>query len=120
MNEIRPRLNWRQRAGTPAAILMFLIGFGLLIWAAIQYFIVIFFGGSTSEVWSLLALSVLPFLIGWDFLPGTKRNVESPPVRGEGEVQRPPELAMRRPDDSVLAQKKPAPKNGTGFHQCGG
>jgi hypothetical protein len=59
---------------------MFLIGFGLLSWAAFKYFVVIIFGGSTSEVWSLLGVSILPFLAGWDFLPGTKRNAQPPHV----------------------------------------
>jgi len=80
MDEIKPRPGWRQRAGTPAAILMFLIVIGVLIWAAIKYFAVMIFGGSTAEVWSLIALSVLIFLVGWDFLPGTGRNSESQPA----------------------------------------
>src|SRR5262249_46054389 len=68
--------NWRQRAAVPAAILMFLIGVGLLIWAAIRLFVVTVFGGSLSEVWWLLLVAVLPFLVGWDFLPGTRRNAD--------------------------------------------
>lgn len=73
-------MNWRQRAGMPAAIAMFLIGIGLLAWAGIKLCAVILFGGSISEVWSLLMVSVLPFLAGWDFIPGTKRNAEQTPV----------------------------------------
>jgi hypothetical protein len=80
MNEIRPRPDWRQRLGTPAAILMFLIAIGVLIWAAIKYFAVMIFGGSIAEVWPLVAVSVLIFLVGWDFLPGTGRNAESQPT----------------------------------------
>lgn len=60
---------------------MFLLGFGLLTWAAIKYVIVILFGGSTSEVWAVLAVSILPFPVGWDFLPGTKRNADPSPVK---------------------------------------
>lgn len=60
----------------PAAIAMFLIGIGLLSWAAIKLCVVIAFGGSISEVWSLLMVSVLPFLAGWDFIPGIKRNAD--------------------------------------------
>jgi len=74
MDEIKPRPGWRQRAGTPAAILMFLIAIGVLFWAAIKYFGVMILGGSTAEVWPLIEVSVLIFLVGWDFLPGTGRN----------------------------------------------
>jgi hypothetical protein len=77
----KARSNWRQRAGTPAAIAMFLVGTGLLFWAAIKLSLVVLFGGSLSEVWSILMVSVLPFLAGWDFLPGTKRNAEQTPVK---------------------------------------
>jgi hypothetical protein len=73
---VKTRLNWRQRGGIPAAILMFLIGFGLLFWVACKCFIVLIFGGSVTELWSLLGVSILPLLAGWDFLPGRKRNAE--------------------------------------------
>ena len=79
MDEIKPRPGWRQRAGTPAAIVMFLIAIAVLIWAAIKYFGVMILGGSTAEVWPLIAVSILIFLVGWDFLPGTGRNAESLP-----------------------------------------
>jgi len=79
MDEIKPRPGWQQRAGTPAAIVMFLIAIGVLFWAAIKCFGVMILGGSTAEVWPLIAVSVLIFLVGWDFLPGTGRNSESQP-----------------------------------------
>jgi hypothetical protein len=60
---------------------MFLIGFGVLIWAAINYFAVMIFGESITEVWPLVGVSVLIFLAGWDFLPGTGRNGESQPAK---------------------------------------
>src|SRR5262249_13173995 len=56
-----------------------LIAIGVLIWAAIKYLGVMILGGSTAEVWPLIAVSVLIFLVGWDFLPGTGRNAESQP-----------------------------------------
>ena len=57
---------------------MFLIGFGLLLWVGVKFLVVILFGGSISELWPLLAASVLPFLIGWDFLPASKRGSDRP------------------------------------------
>lgn len=58
----------------PAAIAMFLFGLGLIVWAGLKLLFVILFGGSLTPVWTLLMASVLPFLVGWDFLPRKKRN----------------------------------------------
>jgi hypothetical protein len=86
---ISRRLNWRERAGTPAAILMFLVGFCLLCWAAVKFLVVIVAGGSLSDLWALLAAAVLPFLVGWDFLPRTKRSSDPPSTNSHAESNRP-------------------------------
>ena len=85
---VTKRLNWSNSVQDyQAAILMFLIGFGVLLWLAWKCFVVLIFGGSFAELWSLLAAAVLLFLAGWDFLPGTKRNADpvsaNPPAPSE-------------------------------------
>ena len=87
--KIMAPLNWRQRAGFPAAILMFLIGFGLLGWLAVKFLVVMVAGGSLSELWALLAASVLPFLVGWDFLPRAKPRGDLQTTSSHPESKRP-------------------------------
>ncbi len=66
------RLEWRELGGILAAALMFLVGVGMLVWFAWRCFAVVVFGGSIAELGAILAATLLPFLLGWEFLFGRK------------------------------------------------
>ena|SRR5579871_863515 len=66
------RANWREIAGVLAAVPVFVVGIGMLLWLVWKCISFMMFGGAISELSALLLATVLPFLLGWELLFGRK------------------------------------------------